>query len=494
MLYLGVDLGTSSVKVLLVDETGAVRKTASRTYPLEFPQPGWSQQNPADWWNAVVQCVPELLEGEDKSQVAGLSVGGQMHGLVVLDENDQVIRPAILWNDGRTGRETEELNADFGKEKLLSLVGNIAFAGFTAPKLLWMRRNEPELFQKIKKIMLPKDYLVYRLTGVHSCDYSDASGMLLLDVANRRWSPELLSYCSVTEEQMPKLFESYESVGTVLPEIAAQLGLPEGVVVAAGAGDNAAAAVGTGTVGNGCCNVSLGTSGTVFISSDDFRLPPEGNLHAFAHADGAYHLMGCILSAASAYGWWTKEILKATSDNDEQNPITDEDLGRNPVFFLPYLMGERSPHNDPAARGAFLGMSMDTTRCQMTQAILEGVAFAIRDSVEIARSLGIEITESGLCGGGAKSDLWRKIMANVLNMEMQVPVQEEGAGYGGAILAMVAAGAYGSVREACEKLRTERRIYKPDPAIAARYEKRYQVFKSLYPTLKAAYPTLAVKE
>ncbi|HIR50532.1 MAG TPA: xylulokinase [Candidatus Avoscillospira avicola] len=494
MLYLGVDLGTSSVKVLLVDETGAVRKTASRTYPLEFPQPGWSQQNPADWWNAVVQCVPELLEGEDKAQVAGLSVGGQMHGLVVLDENDQVIRPAILWNDGRTGRETEELNADFGKEKLLSLVGNIAFAGFTAPKLLWMRRNEPELFQKIKKIMLPKDYLVYRLTGVHSCDYSDASGMLLLDVANRRWSPELLSYCSVTEEQMPKLFESYESVGTVLPEIAAQLGLPEGVVVAAGAGDNAAAAVGTGTVGNGCCNVSLGTSGTVFISSDDFRLPPEGNLHAFAHADGAYHLMGCILSAASAYGWWTKEILKATSDNDEQNPITDEDLGRNPVFFLPYLMGERSPHNDPAARGAFLGMSMDTTRYQMTQAILEGVAFAIRDSVEIARSLGIEITESGLCGGGAKSPLWRKIMANVLNMEMQVPVQEEGAGYGGAILAMVAAGAYGSVREACEKLRTERRIYKPDPAIAARYEKRYQVFKSLYPTLKAAYPTLAVKE
>ena len=494
MLYLGVDLGTSSVKVLLVDETGAVRKTASRTYPLEFPQPGWSQQNPADWWNAVVQCIPELLEGEDKSQVAGLSVGGQMHGLVVLDENDQVIRPAILWNDGRTGRETEELNADFGKEKLLSLVGNIAFAGFTAPKLLWMRRNEPELFQKIKKIMLPKDYLVYRLTGVHSCDYSDASGMLLLDVANRRWSPELLSYCSVTEDQMPKLFESYESVGTVLPEIAAQLGLPEGVVVAAGAGDNAAAAVGTGTVGNGCCNVSLGTSGTVFISSDDFRLPPEGNLHAFAHADGAYHLMGCILSAASAYGWWTKEILKATSDNDEQNPITDEDLGRNPVFFLPYLMGERSPHNDPAARGAFLGMSMDTTRCQMTQAILEGVAFAIRDSVEIARSLGIEITESGLCGGGAKSPLWRKIMANVLSMERQVPVQEEGAGYGGAILAMVAAGAYGSVREACEKLRTERRIYKPDPAIAARYEQRYQVFKSLYPTLKAAYPTLAVKE
>lgn len=293
---------------------------------------------------------------------------------------------------------------------------------------------------------------------------------------------------------MPKLFESYETVGTVLPEVAQALGLPEGVVVAAGAGDNAAAAVGTGTVGEGCCNVSLGTSGTVFISSDHFRLPPEGNLHAFAHADGAYHLMGCILSAASAYGWWTKEILKAQSDNDEQNPVTDEALGRNPVFFLPYLMGERSPHNDPDARGAFLGMTMDTTRYQLTQAVLEGVAFAIRDSVEIARSLGIHVTESGLCGGGAKSPLWRKIMANVLHMEMQVPVMEEGAGYGGAILAMVAAGAYPTVRDACAALRTERRIYKPDPAIAARYEERYQVYRSLYPVLKSVYPSLAYKE
>ena len=336
--------------------------------------------------------------------------------------------------------------------------------------------------------------MVYRLTGVHSCDYSDASGMLLLDVAHRRWSQALLDYCGVTEAQMPRLFESYEAVGTVEPGIARSLGLPEGVVVAAGAGDNAAAAVGTGTVGEGCCNVSLGTSGTVFISSDHFRLPPEGNLHAFAHADGAYHLMGCILSAASAYGWWTKEILKAQSDNDEQNPVTDEALGRNPVFFLPYLMGERSPHNDPDARGAFLGMTMDTTRYQLTQAVLEGVAFAIRDSVEIARSLGIHVTESGLCGGGAKSPLWRKIMANVLHMEMQVPVMEEGAGYGGAILAMVAAGAYPTVRDACAALRTERRIYKPDPAIAARYEARYQVFKTLYPALKSIYPTLANKE
>ena len=496
MYYIGVDLGTSSVKILLVDETGAVCKSVSRTYPLEYPQPGWSQQNPEDWWDAVCILMPQLLEGVDPLEVAGLAVGGQMHGLVALDAEGCVIRPAILWNDGRTGAETEEINRCFGKEKLLDLCGNIAFAGFTAPKLLWMRKHEPENFARISRIMLPKDYVVYQLTGVHSCDMSDASGMLLLDVKNRCWSKELLDYCGVSEAQMPKLFESYEKVGTVLPEIAAELGLPATAVVAAGAGDNAAAAVGTGTVGDGRCNVSLGTSGTIFISSDAFCLPPEGKLHSFAHADGSYHLMGCILSAASAYGWWTKEVLRAASDDEEQSPITDDALGRNPVFFLPYLMGERSPHNDPAARGTFLGMTMDTGRVQMTQAVLEGVAFAIRDSVEIARQLGVRITESGLCGGGAKSPVWRKIMSNVLQMEIQVPEQEEGAGYGAAILAMVAAGAYPTVRAACERLRMRipRRVYRPEADTASRYEERYRVYRSLYPALKGVYPAMALAE
>lgn len=490
MLYIGVDLGTSSMKVLLVNESGAVQKTTSRSYPLQFPQPGWSQQNPDDWWEAFCQCIPELLTGEDATQVAGIAVGGQMHGLVVLDDKDQVIRPAILWNDGRTAWETEQLNSDFGREGLLSCTGNIAFAGFTAPKLLWMQHHEPELFAKIQKIMLPKDYLVYRLTGVHSCDMSDASGTLLLDVKNRQWSQPLLDYCGVSTEQMPRLFESYEAVGTVLPLTARALGLPEHTVVAAGAGDNAAAAVGTQTVGNCACNISLGTSGTVFISSNEFRLPPEGNLHAFAHADGSYHLMGCILSAASAYAWWSRDILHSASDHQEQDSISDDQLGKNSVFFLPYLMGERSPHNDPAARGAFLGMRLDTTRSQMTQAVMEGVAFAIRDSVEIARSLGIHVTWSGLCGGGAKSELWRTIMANVLNMEIQVPAREEGAGYGAAILAMVACKTFASVPEACRTLRGQRTIYRPDPAIAARYQERYQVFRSLYPLLKQVYPAM----
>ncbi len=490
MLYIGVDLGTSSMKVLLVDGKGKVMGSTSQSYPLMMPQPGWSEQDPEEWWSALCVCVPKLLEGIDASQVAGLSFGGQMHGLVALDENDKVIRPAILWNDGRTGKQTDALNNDFGKEGLLSLTGNLAFAGFTAPKLLWMRENEPELFAKIRRIMLPKDYLAYRLTGVHSCDFSDAAGMLLLDVANRCWSKPLMEYCGVTEEQMPKLFESYEAIGTVKAEMAELLGIPAATVVAAGAGDNAAAAVGTGTVGEGSCNISIGTSGTIFIPSREFKLPPEGNLHAFAHADGTYHLMGCILAAASAYTWWRKDILKGTSDNEEQAGITLEKLGKNHVYYLPYLMGERSPHNDPAARGVFAGMSLDTTRSDMTQAVMEGVAFAIRDSVEIVRSLGLDIKASNLCGGGAKSPIWRKIFANVLNMELTVPDSEEGAGYGAAILAMVAAGEYANVLEACAAMPSGGTKYTPDPEIVALYDERNENYKALYPAIKPIFPKM----
>ena len=292
MFFIGVDLGTSACKLLLVDETGKIHRTVSKEYPLFFPHPGWSEQNPQDWWKACLEGIPELLEGLDASQVKGIGVGGQMHGLVALDEADQVIRPAILWNDGRTAKEVDYLNEEIGRSKLSEYTANIAFAGFTAPKLLWMRNQEPELFAKIKKIMLPKDYLVYCLTGVHACDYSDASGMLLLDVKNKKWSAEMLEICHLSEEQMPKLFESYEAVGCLRPDVAKTLGLPEEVKVCAGAGDNAAAAVGTGTVGDGKCNISLGTSGTIFISSRAFGVDPTNGLHAFAHADGAWHLMG----------------------------------------------------------------------------------------------------------------------------------------------------------------------------------------------------------
>ena len=490
MLYIGIDLGTSAVKLLLLDESGAVLNTVSKEYPLSFPHPGWSEQKPEDWRHAVMEGVPELVAGFDAGQVAGIGAGGQMHGLVALDKDDNVIRPCILWNDGRTSAEVEYLNGTVGKDKLSAWTANIAFAGFTAPKLLWMRKNEPENFARIAKIMLPKDYINYVLTGVHCCDYSDASGMLLLDVEHKCWSKEMLELCGVTASQMPRLFESYECVGTLKPEIAAQLGLSENVKVCAGAGDNAAAAVGTGTVGEGACNISLGTSGTIFISSDSFGVDPSNALHAFAHADGNYHLMGCMLSAASCNKWLMEDIFSTTDYNAEQAPITDDKLGENHVYFLPYLMGERSPINDTNARGTLVGMTMDTTRADITQAVLEGVAFAIRDSLEVARSLGIEIKRSMLCGGGAKSPLWRKIMANVLGIELDLPVSEQGPGMGGAMLAMVCCGAYSSVREVCEKLVKVSETVKPDAGLTAKYERRYQSFKQIYPALKGVFPAL----
>ncbi|MDO4468756.1 MAG: xylulokinase [Bacillota bacterium] len=482
MLYIGVDLGTSAVKLLLMNETGKIEKIVSKEYPLYFPNPGWSEQNPEDWWKQSLEGIKELTAECDKSQVAGISFGGQMHGLVILDENDEVIRPAILWNDGRTQKETDYLNEVIGKEKLSACTANIAFAGFTAPKILWVKENEPENFKKIRKIMLPKDYLAYKLSGVHCCDMSDASGMLLFDVKNRCWSKEMLEICGITEEQMPKLFESYETVGTLKGELADILQIPNTCKIVAGAGDNAAAAVGTGTVGDGRCNISLGTSGTIFISSKEFGVDPNNALHAFAHADGNYHLMGCMLSAASCNKWWMDEIIGTKDYGKEQAEI--DKLGENKVYFLPYLMGERSPHNNPNARGTFIGLTMDTTRADMTQAVLEGVAFAIRDSFEVAKSLGIKIERTKICGGGAKSPLWRKIIANVLNIKVDIIKSEEGPALGGAMLAAVANGEFASVEKAAEKIVEVIDTVEPEPELAAKYEEKYRKFAKIYPTVK----------
>ena len=494
MYTIGIDLGTSAVKLLLMGDGGEIVRIASREYPIEFPRPGWSQQDPEDWWKAVRAGIPELLEGVDAGQVRGIGAGGQMHGLVALDENDAVIRPAILWNDGRTQKQVEYLNEAIGREKLSRYTANIAFAGFTAPKLLWMRENEPELFGRIRKIMLPKDYINYRLTGVHCTDYSDASGMLLLDVERKCWSREMLDICGVTEAQLPRLYESWETVGTLLPEAAARLGLGADVAVCAGAGDNAAAAVGCGAVGGGCCNISLGTSGTVFITSDSFGVDRQNALHSFAHADGGYHLMGCILSAASCNKWWQEEVLGGGDYQGEEARIAPERLGRNDVYYLPYLMGERSPHNDPAARGTFAGLRMDTSRADMTQAVLEGVAFAIRDCVEIARGQGIDIRASRVCGGGAKSALWRTILSNVLGIPLELPQTEQGPGYGGAMLAAVACGAYPDVKTCARKLTAVKDVTQPEPGLTAAYEKRYRVWRKLYPAMKPFYQALAEEE
>lgn len=490
MLYIGIDLGTSAVKLLLMDETGNIRKIVSKEYPLFFPKPGWAEQNPCDWFAQSVEGMKELTEDCDRSQIAGIGFGGQMHGLVILDEKDEVIRPAILWNDGRTVEETDYLNHVIGKEKLSEYTGNIAFTGFTAPKLLWLKKHEPENFARISKIMLPKDFLAYRLSGVYSTDYSDASGMLLLDVAHKCWSEEMISICGIKAKMLPKLFESYDRIGTLLPEIAEDLGFPSSCIVAAGAGDNAAAAVGTGTVGTEAdgtakCNISLGTSGTVFLTNARFGVDRNHALHSFAHADGSYHLMGCMLCAASCNKWFMEEILQSQNFDKAQAGITE--LGKNHVYFLPYLMGERSPHNDAQAKGAFIGMTLDTDRKDMIQAVLEGVAFALKDSLRAAESIGCKVKEATICGGGAKSPLWKQILSNVLNIRLSTVDVEEGPAYGGAILAAVADGVYPSVEEAVKKIVRRTKTILPDSELVEQYAARYQTFQKLYPALKSCF-------
>lgn len=489
MNYIGIDLGTSAVKLLLMEGSGKILKIVSRKYPICFPKPGWSEQNPYDWFTQSMDGLEELLEGTEKDLVAGISFGGQMHGLVALDEKNEVIRPAILWNDGRTTEECEYLNQVIGKKRLSEYTANISFTGFTAPKILWMKKHEPQNFNRIKKILLPKDYLAFRLSGTYSTDVSDASGTLFFDVKNRCWSEQMCRICGIEPAWLPKVYESYETVGTLLPELAQKLGLSEKVKIVAGAGDNAAAAVGTGTVGDGACNISLGTSGTVFIASEKFGVDEHNALHSFDHEDGSYHLMGCMLSAASCNQWWMDQIIGTQDYAAEQEKITK--LGENHVFFLPYLMGERSPHNDPKARGTFIGLTMDTTREDMTLSVLEGVAFALRDSFEVARSLGIPINRTRICGGGAKSPLWKKIVANVLNIPVEVPKNEQGPAMGAAMLAAVACGEYPTVKEAAEAIVTIADIVEPDHVLAANYEQQYQKFRQIYPACRELFQTLA---
>ena len=484
-LYVGIDLGTSGVKLLLVAADGKILAENTQGYPVSYPHPGWSEQAPEDWFSAVLKGLKELLNGQDKAAVRGISFGGQMHGLVALDKDDYVIRPAILWNDGRTEKQMAYLNEVIGKEKLSAYTGNIAFAGFTAPKILWIKENEPENFARIHKIMLPKDYLAYRLSGAFCTDFSDASGMLLLDVKNRRWSPEMENVTTMSEDKLPALHESYEAVGTLKAEIADMVGLND-VKVIAGAGDNAAAAVGTGVVGEGGCNISLGTSGTLFVSSGTYHEDKVNALHSFCHADGGWHLMGCILSAASCNSWWVNGILQSDDYKKEEAGL-EEKMGKNDVFFLPYLMGERSPHNDVTARGAFIGMRPDTTRGEMTLAMLEGVAFALRDCLEAAKKNGAKIPRTKLCGGGAKSKLWRQIIANVMNMPVDIPQTEQGPSYGAAMLAMVGCGEYKTVQEAASAIVRVKETVLPVPEIAAAYEQKYRHFTKFYPALKGLF-------
>lgn len=456
--YIGIDLGTSAVKMLLTDGNGKIVKTVTKEYPLYFPKPNWSEQNPEDWWTAVCDGINELTCRLNKAEIKGIGVGGQMHGLVMLDENDRVLRPAILWNDTRTGKETDYLNNAVGKEKLQQLTGNIAFAGFTAPKILWVKENEPEIFSKCRKICLPKDYINYRLTGVFATDVSDASGTLYFDVENRKWSEEMLSIIGIDKNCLPTIFESFEVIGKTNT-----LGLDCDVV--AGAGDNAAAAVGTNTVGEGQCNISLGTSGTVFIPTVNYVKTENPALHSFCHANGKYHLMGCILSAASCNKWLNEEVFESAYN-------TGIGVADNGLYFLPYMSGERCPHNDGDVKGAFIGLTHSTKREDMQRSVFEGVSFAIKDCIELCPE---KITKATVCGGGTKSKAWMQILSDILGIELSV-IDNEGPAYGGALLAA--------------SIKREPQIkysILPNKALAEIYAKKYKKYKMLYPALKDFY-------
>lgn len=489
MLYIGIDLGTSGVKLLLMDEKGTMKNTAERSYPLHFPRSGWSEQQPQDWWDAVIEGGRVLIDGFAGSEVAAICCVGQMHGLVALDRAGQVIRPAILWNDDRAAEQAHRLNTVPGKERLCEITGNAAFAGFTVPKLLWMYENEEEAFRRIEMVLLPKDYINYRLTGAYATDRTDAGGTLLLDVHKGCWSEELTGQCGLQTAQLPRIYGSHEVIGTLQKEAAEALGLSPGIPVVAGAGDNAAAAVGMGTLANGACNISIGTSGTVFVAEDTARHAPNGALHLFPHANGKYHLLGCMLSAASSLKWFCGGILE-TENIAAQQRLRRERLGKNDVWFLPYLMGERCPIDDPHARGVFAGMTLGTTREDMLQAVMEGVAFAIRDNLEQVRALGIPVERAGLCGGGARSELWRTIFANVLDLTLEIPKTERGPAYGAAMLAMVGCGQFATVEECCATLPPEEReTVRPERELTELYERQYQKYRELYPALAAFFST-----
>ena len=463
-------------------ETGEIRKTVSESYSVSYPHTGWSEQDPELWLTHTLSAMERLLEGEDRSTVSGLSVAGQMHGLVLLDQAGTVLRPAILWNDGRSVAETEYLNTVIGKDVLSAHTGNIAFPGFTLPKLLWVKDNEPEIYGQIATVLLPKDYLVYRLTGVLGSEPSDACGTLYYDVKNQRWSKDILDRLEIPVAWMPPLRKSDEIVGEMLAQHCSSLGLSGHPFVTAGVGDNAGAALGTGALEVGACNISLGTSGTVLIPCDSYKTDPQNALHTFVHADGACMLLGCILSAASCGQWWVEDVLGTKKYAEELQALSDEQGSE--VLFLPYLMGERSPHNDPYARGVFMGMSRNATRGELTRAVYEGVTFALRDCIEVARKMDIPLTRVRLCGGGAVSQAWQQMTADILGVTVEVPSEIQGPSLGAALLAAKADGVFPDLASAAEKMSATKAVLSPNPAMSSYYEEKYRRFRELYRALR----------
>lgn len=482
-VLVGIDVGTTGVKAIAISaRDGAVVARAEEGYPLSTPQPGWSEQDPEDWW-AAAQRALAALAAAGVGRPAGIGLSGQMHGLVCLDGHDRVLRPAILWNDGRTQAECDEIERRIGLDRLIALTGNRALAGFTAPKLLWLERHEPEVHARIRRILLPKDYIRLRLAGTHAIDMADASGTLLLDVAGRRWSGEVLAALGVHEEWLPALLESTEASGLTLPG-ATPWG--PGIPVAAGAGDQAAAALGVGVDRPGPVAVTIGTSGVVFAALPSYRPEPAARVHVFCHAvPGGWEAMGVMLSAAGAFAW----LRGALGAGDVPfTALVEEAAGWAPgaegLTFLPYLSGERTPHADPGARAAFAGLSLRHDRGALVRAVLEGVAYGLRDSLELLRGLGVSASVGRVSGGAARSELWLRIVASVLGLPLERTVAEEGSAYGAALLGGVAAGAFASAGEAVAACVHASGLTEPDPEWAGAYEGGYARFRALYPALR----------
>ena len=481
-MYIGIDLGTSSVKLLLIDDKGKIRKEVTKEYPLYYPQENWSEQNPDEWYDKTYEGLKDLVMGYE-NEIKAISFSGQMHGLVLLDAEDKIIRPAILWCDQRTSLECDEINSYFGKD-ILKLTGNIALTGFTAPKILWVKKNEPENFKKIKKILLPKDYLAFKLSGIYSTDVSDASGMLLLDVNKRKWSKKMLDFFNVKEEQLPNLFESYEVVGTLKGNLKDKLNLKNDIKIVAGGGDQAVGAIGVGAVKEGILSVALGTSGVVFASSSKYVVDKDGRLHSFCHGNGEYHLMGVMLSAAASLKWWIEDVEK-TNDYSKLLLEAEEAKFDKNLHFLPYLMGERTPHNNPFARGSLTGLNIQHKRGDITRGILEGITFGLKDILEIIKDINIDVKSVRVSGGGAKSEFWQQMIANIFEVNVDIVNSTEGPAYGAAILAMVGDGIYKDVNTACSTLIKVINSKVPNKTLEKKYREKYEIFKKLYPLLNS---------
>ena len=501
MAYLlGIDVGTTGSKSLLINEKGQVIASATVEYPMYTPQPQWAEQNPEDWWQATAESIRQVLaqSGANASQVAGIGLTGQMHGLVLLNKNGTVLRPCIMWNDQRTGPQCAWITDKVGSKRVLQLTGNPVLPGFTAPKIIWVREHEPQVYEQAAKVLLPKDYIRYRLTGEFATEVSDASGTSLFDVGQRRWSQEMLEALDIPAEWLPECYESPVVSGRISRAVAEITGLQAGTPVVGGGGDQAAQAVGSGIIESGLVSVTVGTSGVVFASTDEFTVEPEGRLHAFCHAvPNKWHLMGVMLSAGGSFRWYrdalgqTEKEVASLIGKDPYELLTAEaaraPAGSEGLIFLPYLTGERTPYPDPNARGVFMGLTLRHDKAHLVRAVLEGVAYGLRDSLELMRDLGVEISQIRASGGGARSDLWRQILADVFDTELVVINVTEGAAYGAALLAGVGVGVYKDVTEACQQTIEVVQHTEPAKKNAALYQEFYLVYRTLYGALKPSF-------